>query len=302
MSKLFIIAPMCSGKSTFAAANPSSVFDIDASRHPDYEAILTKLRDARDWLAHNSIWYNFCVRPWFFSLPRDGTVLVHTAADVVAVDADAFTQKRVSVVLPPPNVWRDRVARRALNALDAELAEMNYAQVAAEATKYALSVSHDFPSYRSIRGAMFRADAGDLVAVEGISPTTEFLHVIDYAMGPFICPVVAVVTTRTHERPVDVAKLRKRFKPYDFRALAIGHPWFAEPVTMIEQSHIWACFLGGWPGILMDAGLPEDQWIPTLAHELGHGIAYLAEIPQSEMVANLIGSLIAQFADGLPNI
>lgn len=299
MPKHFIISPMCSGKTTFAATHPNSVFDIDAARTIEYEPLLRRYRNERDWFGHNSIWYNFCVRPWFITLPNDCTVLVHGVSDVTNLDQDALTQNRVSAVLPTPSEWQRRVVKRKLSDDDTSLANFNYSQVSLEIVKYDLRVRSDFDE-RNLK--LFAR--GELLPESNneIADSTDFLHIIDYTMGPFICPVVAVISERLSERPVNISELRKRFKQYDYRALAAGHPHFADPVGRIERSEIWACFLGGWPGILMDAGLPPDQWIPTLAHELAHGIAYLAEMPQSEILANLVGSLVTQFADGLPKL
>lgn len=147
----FLIAPMCAGKSTYAAANRPLVVDVDDSRNPSDEPELKRLREAGLWPDHNSLWHSGSLLPWYRSLTVQRVILAHSMFDVLAMDPGALSEHRVAFVLPSPSVMRERRTARLLTPQELRLSQLNYTDAVADQLRYDAPVMYDFPPLPFLR-------------------------------------------------------------------------------------------------------------------------------------------------------
>lgn len=139
--RLFIIAPVASGKTTFA--DGKHYFDADQARLSEDEPKLKKLRRARDWAAHNEIWHR-ALRKWAERhVPAGAVVLVHSYADARALGAE---RSDTIAVLPPVDVLTTRYRQRNLVGDALSVAIHNYQTVAKEALHHQLATASSIES------------------------------------------------------------------------------------------------------------------------------------------------------------
>lgn len=134
--RMFIVAPVASGKTTFA--DGKHYFDSDQARRPEDEPKLKKLRRARDWAEHNEIWHR-ALRKWAErSVPVRAVILTHSYADARAMGAE---RSDTVVVLPPVDVLTARYRQRNLVGDDLNVAIHNYQTVVKEALHHQLATA-----------------------------------------------------------------------------------------------------------------------------------------------------------------
>jgi len=131
----FIIAPTCSGKTTYVAAHPNAYDDDEAA--PDggpLSELLERLRRANDWPRHNRAWH-FLLRSWRRSLPATAkAVTAHSLADAQAMAEP--TGDEYAFVLLPRDEWERRIAQRDLDAEGIRIAELNRKTVEEEIQRH----------------------------------------------------------------------------------------------------------------------------------------------------------------------
>lgn len=148
----FIIAPMCSGKTTIINKySGHSIQDVDAARNPYAELILKRLRSSRDWDAHNALWYDMIAR-WAAALPVSQVILTHDVGSVDAIDPRAVKQGRVVAVIIDPDQWQSQVEKRRLSHDDLLLANINRDQVIEQASRYKLLACPTFEQALEVLG------------------------------------------------------------------------------------------------------------------------------------------------------
>jgi hypothetical protein len=133
-SHLFVIAPMGTGKTTYARNNPDA-YDDDDAKSPATEVRLKELRKMRDWKGHNQIWHAQ-LRHWIGGLPDHSTILCHSGADAQAMGATPDTS--IAVLLPALR-WMKQVIDSKRDAL---LAMENYLVVHNDAARMRLPIAN----------------------------------------------------------------------------------------------------------------------------------------------------------------
>lgn len=198
-----VVAPMASGKTTFAAGQPG-VFDSDDARVEAHEPQLKELRRASKWAEHNAIWHDD-LRRWAQTLSPDAIVLAHSLEDAIALGA---TPDSMVFVVPDETTHLERMTKRDLDSEGIQLALLNREQNIAKAAAYKRPVITDFPRDRHELEALFSnptraharhrgADEAHSAALATLSVYTSLAdHELENGSIPgYACNLIAAVET-----------------------------------------------------------------------------------------------------------
>lgn len=82
-----VVMHAIAGKSTLARAGV--LFDCDSARTNNIEALLSRYRQALDWVNHDLLWTAVLTR-WARTLPDNATIAVHHPAHAAAVGGASY--------------------------------------------------------------------------------------------------------------------------------------------------------------------------------------------------------------------